>query len=118
MMIFYRISGAAYQQQSHRFCARIFERVRSFTRNKDSVARFDCARLCADGHLSRSAQYVIDFFCYEVMMTPDLCADGQDFFGQTATLDAACRAINERTNLRSVWRVDDGGALAINDKHS
>lgn len=98
-VIFDGVSRAAHEQKNHRFSARVFERVHLSARNKNGVARFDRARLYADGHVSSAAQYVVDFFCFEMVMTPDLRADRQNFFGEAATLDGRGSAINERANL-------------------
>ena len=117
-MVFDGVSGAAHKQHRQRLRARVFERVDLPARNKNGVARFDCSRLCADGHVACPAQYVIDFFCFKMMMPPDLRADGHHFFGEAAALDVRSSAVNERANLRTVRRVDDGSIAAFDNKHN
>lgn len=117
-MVFDGVSRAAHKQHRQRQRARVFERMYLPAWNKNGVARFDFARLCADGHVSCPAQYVIDFFCFEMMMPPDLCADGHHFFGEAAALDGRSGAINERANLRTVRRVDYGSIAAFDNKHN
>ncbi len=117
-MIFDGVSRAAHKQKRQRLRTRVFERMHLPAWNKNGVARFDGARLCADGHVSCPAQYVIDFFCVEMMMRLDLRADGHNLFREAAPLDGRSGAINERANLRTVRRVDNGGVAAFDNKHN